>query len=171
MTTQSSVLNSTETATMSSLFSAIAGGVTLKEIQGIPDSVMEGIYAHAYKFYHLGQLDNAEVFFQFLCLYDAFNPEYKMGLAATLQQKKQYQNAINVYESMWAIAKNDYRSKLHMGQCYLFLKNKRQAREAFAAILESDASAALKEQAQAYLAMIKPVENVETIEKSEASNG
>jgi type III secretion system low calcium response chaperone LcrH/SycD len=145
----------------------LVGSASLKETQGVSDSVMEGIYAHAYEFYQLSRFDDAEVFFRFLCLYDPFNSEYKMGLAGTLQQKKQYQNAIEVYEAMFAFAKNDYRPKLHIGQCYLFMKNKQQARDSFSVILESDAPAAIKAQAQAYLATIKLSNKTETTGNSE----
>lgn len=158
------------TPSISSLLSELAGGITLKELQGIPDSVMEGIYAHAYEFYQLSRFDDAEVFFQFLCLHDPFNPEYKMGLAATYQQKKQYQRAIHAYEAMLAFAQSDHRPKLHIGQCYLFLKNKEQARESFLTILESDAPAAIKAQAQAYLATIKPIEKSTNSEELHGSH-
>jgi len=170
MIAEQSAPNGSETETMSSFLKTIAGSATLKEIHGVPDSVMEGTYAHAYEFYQQGRFDDAEVFFRFLCLYDPFNPEYKMGLAATLQQKKQYIHAIDTYEAMFAFAKNDYRPKLHIGQCYLFMKNTQQARESFSAILESDAPAPIKAQAQAYLATMKPSEKTETTENSEASD-
>lgn len=152
---------STKLETMSSILSTIVGGATLKDIQGVPESVMEGIYAHAYEFYQFSRFDDAEVFFRFLCLYDKHNAEYLMGLGATLQQKKQYQNAIDFYELAFSLAKNDYRAKLHAGQCYLFVRNRQQAVESFSVILESDAPARIKAQAQAYLGTIKPVEQLE----------
>ena len=156
---------STKAETITSIVSAIVGGASLKKIQGVPDSVMEGIYAHAYQFYQAGRLDDAEVFFQFLNVYDMRNPDYVMGLAATLQQKKQYQQAIESYEFAFSLAKNDYRPKLHIGQCHLFMKNKEQARESFSEILDSEASAPIKAQAQAYLGTLK------SAGKSESSEG
>lgn len=146
---------SMEAETINLLWRALADGATLKEIHGVSDSIMEGIYAHAYKFYQSCRLDDAEVFFRFLCLYDANNSDYAMGLAATLQQKKQYQGAIDAYELAFALKENDYRPKLHIGQCYLFMKNKQQAYESFLSILESDAPALIKTQAEAYLGTIK----------------
>src|ERR1700750_2614341 len=114
MIAEQSASNSTKAETISSIVSALVGGATLKEIHGVPDNVMEGIYAHAYQFYQAGRLDDAEVFFRFLSVYDMSNPEYLMGLAATLQQKKQYQQAIESYEIAFSLANNDYRSKLHI---------------------------------------------------------
>ena len=66
---------------------------TLKDIHNIPDDMMNSLYAYAYQFYQQGKLDNAETFFQFLCMYDFYNTDYFMGLAAVYQLKKQYQKA------------------------------------------------------------------------------
>lgn len=153
-------LSASDQETLQLFMNAIAGGATLKEIRGVPDRVMDGIYAHAYEFYQAGRLDDAETFFRFLCLYDSYNPEYMMGLAATLQQKRQYQNAIDLYSSLMVVAKNDYRPVLHSGQCYLFLKNTEEARKNFKFIMEGDAPASAKAQAQAYLAVMKPAAEV-----------
>ncbi|WP_306453916.1 MULTISPECIES: tetratricopeptide repeat protein, partial [unclassified Burkholderia] len=42
---------------------------------------MDGIYAYAYRFYQRGRLDEAEVFFRFLYIYDFYNVDYATGLA------------------------------------------------------------------------------------------
>lgn len=170
MIAEQPISKSLEQETADLLWEAVVSGATLKQIQGVPDSVMESIYAHAYKFYQIGHLDNAETFFRFLILYDTYNPEYLMGLAATLQQKKQYQNAIDAYQSVLVLAANDYRPMLHIGQCYLFMKNKTQARESFMALIESDAPATLRAQAEAYLGTMKPAEITESTETSENSH-
>lgn len=155
VTDQSVPSTSTQTETAKLLCEAIVKGATLKDIQGVPDSVMEGIYAHAYNFYQIGRLDDAEVCFRFLCLYDTYKSDYVMGLAATLQQQKQYHQAIDAYELTFALAKNNYRPKFHIGQCYLFLKDKERAREYFSAVLKSDAPEVVKTQASAYLSTMK----------------
>jgi len=167
MIAEKSVPKSLEEETAELLWEAVISGATLKEIQGVPDSVMESIYAHAYKFYQIGRLDDAETFFRFLTLYDAYHSDYLMGLAATLQQKKQYQSAIDSYQLARALAKEDYRPLLYTGQCYLFLKNKEQARASFTSLIESDAPATLKAQAQAYLGTMKPAEITESTETCE----
>lgn len=161
MIAERSESTSTAEQTADLLWEAIVSGATLKEIQGVPDSVMDSIYAHAYKFYQMGRLDDAEVFFNFLHFYDSGNANYMMGLAATYQQKKQYAEAIDAYELTLALAKDNFRPMLHIAQCYLSLKDKQQARKSFEAILESDAPAPLKAQAQAYLGTMKPSENTE----------
>jgi type III secretion system low calcium response chaperone LcrH/SycD len=139
-------------------------------MQGIPNSVMDELYAYGYKFYQAGRLDDAKSFFQYLCVYDSQNPVYMMGLAATLQRKKEYESAIKMYEFAFSLAKNDYRPKLYIGQCYLSLKDKEQARHNFLAIAESDAPTAIKTQAQAYLGTIKPSAQTEESENSGESH-
>ena len=60
------------------VWEAVSAGATLKDVQGIPQDMMEGLYAHAYDFYNKGRLDEAETFFKFLCIYDFYNADYLM---------------------------------------------------------------------------------------------
>ncbi|MGL4907467.1 MAG: type III secretion system translocator chaperone SicA, partial [Plesiomonas sp.] len=94
------------------IWAAVNEGATLKDVHGIPEEMMEGLYAHAYDFYNKGRLDEAETFFRFLCIYDFYNPDYIMGLAAVYQLKKQYQKAADLYAVAFALGKNDYRPVL-----------------------------------------------------------
>ena len=64
------------------ILDAVNQGVTLKEIHGISDEQMEGLYGLAYQFYNQGRLDEAEKFFKFLCIYDFYSVDFLMGLAA-----------------------------------------------------------------------------------------
>lgn len=96
-----------------SLFSAIKKGATLKDLHGIPQATMQGIYAYAYKFYRQGELDKAESFFRFLCMYDFSCAEYHLGLGAVYQLKGEYGRAIEYYGVARSLASQDYRSVLH----------------------------------------------------------
>ncbi|WP_279613177.1 tetratricopeptide repeat protein [Burkholderia sp. BCC1630] len=49
---------------------------------------MDGIYAYAYRFYQRGRLDEAEVFFRFLYIYDFYNVDYATGLAHSTIMRK-----------------------------------------------------------------------------------
>ncbi|SUX55963.1 tetratricopeptide repeat protein [Chromobacterium vaccinii] len=69
------------------VWEAVREGATLKDLNGIPQDMMDGLYAHAYDFYQKGKLDDAETFFRFLCIYDFYNPDYIIGLAAVYQLK------------------------------------------------------------------------------------
>ncbi|WP_415867904.1 SycD/LcrH family type III secretion system chaperone, partial [Burkholderia ambifaria] len=105
----------------SSMIEAIQSGATIKDIQGVSQDMMDGVYAYAYRFYQQGKLEEAEVFFRFLCIYDFYNVEYAMGLAAVFQLKGNYAKAIDLYALAFALAKDDYRPMLHVGQCHLML--------------------------------------------------
>ncbi len=42
---------------------AVQDGASLKDLQGVPQDLMDGVYAFAYRFYQQGRLDDAENFF------------------------------------------------------------------------------------------------------------
>ena len=60
---------------------ALGMGATLAELHGITPDTLEGVYAYAYNFYEKGRLDEAELFFKFLCIYDFQNYNYLKGYA------------------------------------------------------------------------------------------
>lgn len=134
-----------------SLFSAIKKGATLKDLHGIPQATMQGIYAYAYKFYRQGELDKAESFFRFLCMYDFSCAEYHLGLGAVYQLKGEYGRAIEYYGVARSLASHDYRSVLHSGQCHLCLGNIAAARECFASVKEKSRVPCLEQAASACL--------------------
>lgn len=77
------------------LLDAIQNGATLKDVYGVSGDTMQDVYKLAYDFYHHGKLNDAESLFRFLCIYDFYNPEYAMGLAAVYQLKKIMQRQSN----------------------------------------------------------------------------
>ncbi|EFZ7749541.1 type III secretion system translocator chaperone IpgC, partial [Shigella sonnei] len=116
-------LNITENESISTaVIDAINSGATLKDINAIPDDMMDDIYSYAYDFYNKGRIEEAEVFFRFLCIYDFYNVDYIMGLAAIYQIKEQFQQAADLYAVAFALGKNDYTPVFHTGQCQLRLK-------------------------------------------------
>ncbi|MGL5758779.1 type III secretion system translocator chaperone SicA [Plesiomonas sp.] len=149
MNPQDSVNDEQQVAEM--IWAAVSEGATLKDVHGIPEEMMEGLYAHAYDFYNKGRLDEAETFFRFLCIYDFYNPDYIMGLAAVYQLKKQYQKAADLYAVAFALGKNDYRPVLFTGQCQLLMRNVSQARQCFELVCKQSEHEDLRVKAQAYL--------------------
>ncbi|ETS99256.1 MULTISPECIES: type III secretion system translocator chaperone SicA [Providencia] len=139
------------------LWDAISNGATLKDVHGIPENMMEGLYAHAYDFYNKGRLDEAETFFRFLCLYDFYNPDYTMGLAAVCQLKKQYQKACDLYAVAFALLKNDYRPVFFTGQCQLMMSKAAKAKQCFELVYERSEDESLKSKAFIYLETLKAV--------------
>ncbi|KVZ51094.1 type III secretion system translocator chaperone SicA [Burkholderia ubonensis] len=133
------------------VWEAVSSGATLMDVHGIPRDMMEGLYAHAYDFYNKGRLDEAETFFRFLCIYDFYNPDYIIGLAAVCQLKKQFQKACDLYAVAFALSKSDYRPVFFTGQCQLFMRKASKARQCFELVCEQSADEALRAKAQAYL--------------------
>lgn len=136
---------------------AVQNGATLKDMRGVSQDLMDGIYAFAHRFYQQGKLDDAEVFFRFLCVYDFYNPEYALGLAAVHQLKKNYSKAIDLYALSYSLSKDDYRPMFHTGQCHLMMRKAALARKCFEIVVESCNDERLKQKAASYLDGLKEV--------------
>lgn len=146
----------------SNLLDAIQSGATLKDVQGVSNETMHDVYQLAYDFYHHGKLNDAESLFRFLCIYDFYNPEYAMGLAAVYQLKKNYQKAIDFYALAYSLSKEDYRPMFYAGQCNLMLRRAVQAQKCFEIVVNRSSDQQLKEKSQAYLSALDEVKNDET---------
>ncbi len=136
---------------VNAVLTSIADGATLKDLYGIPDSVMQATYAHGFRLYQNGRYDDAKVFFEFLCAHDMYNADYLLGLGAVHQQTREYQKAIQLYSLSFDLDSTNYRAMLYAGQCRLFLKDREAARVCFAIVEHGNADSALKKQAHAYL--------------------
>ncbi|XBS70290.1 type III secretion system translocator chaperone SicA [Acerihabitans sp. KWT182] len=133
------------------LWNAVSSGATLKDVHELPDEMMEGLYAHAYDFYNKGQLDEAATFFRFLCIYDFYNPDYYMGLAAVYQLQKQFQKAADIYAVAFSLAQNDYRPVFFSGQCQLLMQKANKAKQCFELVAEHSQDETLRIKANVYL--------------------
>lgn len=142
-------------ALLDSITSALMEGATYKDIHGIPQSTMDGIYAYAYEFYQQGKLDEAETFFRFLSIYDFYNTDYVMGLAAVYQLTKRYEKATELYALAFVLTKNDYRPLFHAGQCNLLLKKSSAAIHCFESVIENSTDMDLQKKSEAYLSALK----------------
>lgn len=139
------------------IVSIVQNGASIKDESEIPDGFMEGIHSFAYDFYQKGKLDEAEAIFKFLCLYDFYNVDYIMGLAAVNQLKKQYQAAIDLYALAYLNAKNDYRPVFYAGQCNLSIGEKEKAKYCFHQVAQNINDQTIKEKANSYLELLKDI--------------
>lgn len=139
------------------IVSIVQNGKTIKDEGTIPEGFMEGIYSFAYDFYQKGKLDEAEAIFKFLCLYDFYNVDYIMGLAAVKQLKKQYQAAIDLYALAYLNANNDYRPMFYAGQCNLSLGEKEKAKYCFHQVSLNIKDPVIQEKAEIYLTSLKDI--------------
>ncbi|MEI2260076.1 SycD/LcrH family type III secretion system chaperone [Stenotrophomonas indicatrix] len=133
------------------ILQALSAGGTIKDLKGISDDQLEGVYALAYNFYHNGQLDDAETFFRFLSMYDFYSADYAMGLAAVQQMKKQYDRAISTYALAQILDNRSDQPMFHMAQCHLALGKLELARECFEGVAKRAQGSALGDRATAYL--------------------
>lgn len=134
---------------------ALSLGASVAEIHGVSKNTLEGIYAYAYDFYEKGRLDEAELFFKFLCIYDFQNADYLKGYAAVCHLKKQYQRAYDLYSLSFSVdSKFDYSPVYLMGQCQLGLKNIEMARCCFESIVLNSTDDDFKRKASTYLELL-----------------
>ncbi|GAB3629522.1 hypothetical protein GCM10027419_43740 [Pandoraea terrae] len=145
--------------TAQTIWDAVVAGATLKDVHGVSEDLMQGLYAHAYDFYDKGRLDQAEAFFRFLCIYDFYNQDYLIGLGAVFQLKQQFRKAIDLYAVAFALGKSDYRPVFYAGQCHLSMQNEEEARECFALVEERSCDADLRTKSRTYLAVLEAPQN------------
>jgi len=136
------------------LLEGLREGATVADLKGVTPDMLEGVYALAHRFYQSGQLEEAETFFRFLCLYDFYNAEYALGLGAVLQLKRDHEAAIGMYAVAQTLALDDDRPMFHVGQCRLAQGKLQQARECFESVARRAAGTELGERAQAYVQAI-----------------
>lgn len=144
-----------------SLLEAIQSGATLKDVNGVSSDTMNDVYKLAYDFYHHGKLNDAESLFRFLCIYDFYNPEYAMGLAAVYQLKKDYQKAIDFYALAYSLSKDDYRPMFYAGQCNLMQRRAIQARKCFEIVASRCGDEVLNQRAKTYLLALNEINSEE----------
>jgi len=155
----------------SDLIEAIQNGATLKDLHGMKNETLDDVYSLAYEFYQHGKLDEAESLFRFLCIYDFYNPDYALGLAAVHQLKKNYTKTIDIYALAYALSENDYRPMFYAGQCNLMLKRTIQARHCFSLVEQRCSDQPLVIKAAAYLKAINDVAESSTEDMSDPFSG
>ncbi|WP_367346637.1 SycD/LcrH family type III secretion system chaperone [Stenotrophomonas bentonitica] len=133
------------------LFEGAQSGAAIKDLKGVSDDLLESVYAYAHRFYTDGRLDEAETFFRFLYLYDFYNGDYALGLAAVLQMKKEYAKAIDMYALAYALLKGDERPMLHVGQCHLAMGKLTLAKGCFETVQLRSTDPDLLARAKVYL--------------------
>jgi type III secretion system low calcium response chaperone LcrH/SycD len=98
----------------------MTGETTLQEVKGFTDEQMEAVYTVAYNLYQAQKHQDAAEVFTFLSMFNPFNSKYWMGLGASLQMAKDFDNALNAYAvaAVTSIPKDPV-PHLHAGECNL----------------------------------------------------
>ncbi len=106
-----------------------------KDAIGIPENVMEGIYAHAYRLYNSGRYRESAQLFRLLVMLNAIEPKYVMGLAACHHLMGQFDNALMTYAIVASLDDKDPMPNYHSADCYLQLGMKESGLEQMQAAL------------------------------------
>lgn len=98
---------------------ATTGGKTAKDVLGLTDAMVEGIYGQAYRLYNTGKFRDASQIFRLLLMLNATEVKYAMGLAACYHMLKEYQTAIGAYTMVSVIDPNNPIPFYHVSDCYI----------------------------------------------------
>ena len=141
------------------LVQLIESGCTLRDIQGLTNENMEGLYALAYSEYNQGKYDKAQELFQLLCQLDHLEKKYWVGLGATRQMLKDYSNAIDAYSVAVMFDLNDPVPPMHAAECHLASGNREEAVSGFQYAIDAAGSRPqyqpIKSQAEARIELIQ----------------
>ncbi len=94
-------------------------GGTLGMLNDISSDMLEQLYALAYEQYQAGKWDNAQKFFQMLCLLDHYDARFYLGLGASRQALHEWEQAIQTYSYGALLEKNDPRFPFYAAECHL----------------------------------------------------
>ncbi len=115
---------------------ALLGGAALYEILGIKKATIDARYALAYQLFNTGKYKEAETLFRWLCSYANTEVPHWMGLAASRQAQKKYDEAVEAYQ-MAALygALKDPSPFFYCGICFLKQQKTEEAKVALQTVL------------------------------------
>jgi type III secretion system low calcium response chaperone LcrH/SycD len=147
----------------------LAAGGTLKTLANLGDEELEAVYSVAYNHFQAKKYDQAIDIFKFLCLYDHTEPRWVYGLAASQQEKQDYEAAINSYALATLLDVEDPKPQIQAGYCLLALERWPEAQSALEGALiacgTDSAHAEPRRQAETLLAAAKKRQNPAKTEK------
>jgi type III secretion system low calcium response chaperone LcrH/SycD len=102
-----------------SLARVVKKGATAKEMLGLTDAMVEGIYGQAYRLYNTGKFREANQLFRLLIMINPTESKYVMGLAAGFHMLKEYKSAADCYQIVGVIDPQNPIPLYHSSDCYL----------------------------------------------------
>jgi type III secretion system low calcium response chaperone LcrH/SycD len=136
----------------------VMSGATMADARGVTEKQMEGLYALAYQVYQAGDYKKAEAVFATLCLLDHLEKRFWLGLGGTRQQLGKHAQAAQAYGMAASLDLLDPVPPLHAGMCFMALKDKENAANAFRQTVlvagDQPDKAAYKKQGQAMLDLL-----------------
>jgi type III secretion system low calcium response chaperone LcrH/SycD len=94
-------------------------GHSAKEVLGLTDAMLEGIYGQAYRLYNTGKFQEANQLFRLLIMIQPTEPKFTMGLAACFHMEKQYKVAVDMYTIVTVIDPHNPIPYYHASDCYM----------------------------------------------------
>ncbi len=98
-------------------------GMMPKDMMGLSDAMVEGIYGQAYRLYNTGKYRDASQLFRLLIMLNSTEPKYAMGLAACFHMLKEYKNAVSTYAICGVIDPENPIPHYHASDCYIHLED------------------------------------------------
>lgn len=102
---------------------AMSQQILPKNMLGMSDAMVEGLYSQAFRLYNTGKYKDASQLFRLLIMLDSTEPKFVMGLAACLHMMHEYQNAINTYALCGIIDPESPVPHYHASDCYIQMKD------------------------------------------------
>lgn len=94
-----------------------------KNILGLSDAMLEGLYSQAYRLYNTGKYNDASQLFRMLVMMDSTEAKYALGLAACFHMMKEYQSAISTYALVGIMDPDSPIPHYHASDCYIQMKD------------------------------------------------
>ncbi len=98
---------------------ATEGGFVPKNMLGLSDDMVEGIYGQAYRLYNTGKFKEAVHLFRTLMLLDTAETKYTLGLAASLHMLKEFKAATEIYTMCGILDVDNPIPHYHSSDCFI----------------------------------------------------
>ncbi|MCW7554816.1 SycD/LcrH family type III secretion system chaperone [Endozoicomonas gorgoniicola] len=114
----------------------LANGGSLAEANNISRSMLETIYGTGYNQYTTGHYEEAARVFQYLCLYDQWNPRNYLCMGACLQMMHLYAQAIKCYTFAFRLDAGNPLPLIYIADCNMALDRIEKAKEIYKTALK-----------------------------------
>lgn len=137
----------------------LATGGSIAEANGISEGILNATYSMAYSQYSSGHYYEAAKVFQYLCLFDQWNPRNFVGLGACQEMVQLFDQAVSTFSYAIELDRTAPHPYLYKAKCLLALGRNKEAEESlkiglkFAEALDVNDKETQK--AKTFLAVIK----------------
>ena len=121
---------------LANIISYLANGGTIAQANNMSQGYLETTYKTGYDQYTAGHFEEAAKVFQYLCLYDQWNPRNYLSLGACLQMMHLYGQAIQTYTFAFRMDADNPLPLVYMADCNLALNRVDKAKEIYKTALK-----------------------------------